>query len=221
MRPPTALAVVALLVASPALAQTGPPPPPPHVVPFASEANTLELIVVNRSDDETVRGAVVVLASSPEWVRVGQDRLDVGDLDVGAEGPVTFSFDVDRGAPVGEPVEVVFEVRDGSGRVLERKLVRLQIAAPAALALHVPRPNPARGTAVVPFEVPVAGDVRLTAYDVLGREVAVLVDGEREPGAHEARLEADRLAAGVYVVRLVAEGEAGPEAAVRRLTVVR
>ena len=221
MRLLVALTAAVLFVTPLSLAQSAPSPLAPHVVPFASEANTLELTIANRSGEQAIRGAVVVLTSAPEWVRVDQNRLDVGDLDVGAEGPVTFSFDVDRGAPVGEPAEVVLEVRDGDGRLLERKPVRLQVAAPAALALHLPRPNPARGPAIVPFEVPVAGNVRLTAYDVLGREVTVLVDGEREPGAHEARLDAGRLAVGVYVVRLVAEGEAGPEAAVRRLTVVR
>lgn len=73
----------------------------------------------------------------------------------------------------------------------------------------------------VPFTVPETGHVRLSAYDVLGREVAVLVNGERPAGAHEGRLEAGALAAGVYVVRLVAGGARGSAARVQRLTVLR
>jgi hypothetical protein len=51
----------------------------------------------------------------------------------------------------------------------------------------------------------VAGsDVRLTIYDVLGREVAVLVDGVQSPGRHELVFDASGLASGVYLYRLTA-----------------
>ena len=53
--------------------------------------------------------------------------------------------------------------------------------------------------------------------DVLGRIVAVLVDGERPAGPHEARFETGGLAPGVYVVRL----EADASQTVCRVTVVR
>jgi hypothetical protein len=49
--------------------------------------------------------------------------------------------------------------------------------------------------------------VRLAVYDVLGREVAVLVDGERPAGRHEAVLDGRMLPSGVYLVRLAAGGE--------------
>lgn len=41
--------------------------------------------------------------------------------------------------------------------------------------------------------------------DVLGREVAVLIDDMLLAGAHQARFDASRLASGVYVYRLTAE----------------
>jgi hypothetical protein len=89
---------------------------------------------------------------------------------------------------------------------------------PAAFALGPPQPNPFRARAVVPFDVPEAGGrVRLAVYDVLGREVAVLVDAEVEAGTHEAALEGARLASGVYVV--VLEGAGGRLN--RKLTLLR
>jgi hypothetical protein len=54
-------------------------------------------------------------------------------------------------------------------------------------------------------------------YDVLGREVARLVDAEREAGRHEATLDGSALPAGVYVVRLTA----GPFVQAQRVTLVR
>ena len=69
----------------------------------------------------------------------------------------------------------------------------------------------------VRYETPEPGLVRVVVTDVLGREVAVLVDGERMAGAHEASFDTGRLAPGVYVVRL----SAGAETAVQRVTVAR
>ncbi len=88
----------------------------------------------------------------------------------------------------------------------------------AGLSLGLPHPNPVRGaSAVVPFETAQAGPVRLVIVDALGREVAVLVDGERPAGTQTVALDARRLAPGVYVARLEADGRV----ASRVLTVVR
>ncbi len=78
---------------------------------------------------------------------------------------------------------------------------------PPAFALGAAYPNPVRSAATVPFEVGRAGRVRLAVYDVLGREVAVLAEGSLSAGEHQARLDGSRLASGVYVVVLEAEGQ--------------
>ena len=70
-------------------------------------------------------------------------------------------------------------------------------------------PNPFNPATTIRYEVPTAAQVRLMVYDVLGREVTVLVDERREPGCYavtwDGRDAAGRLvASGVYVVRLEA-----------------
>ena len=84
---------------------------------------------------------------------------------------------------------------------------------PAALSLSSASPNPFRGGARITLAVPSAQPVRVGVYDALGREVAVLLDGEAEAGAHALALDGRGLAAGVYVVR--AEGAGA--VAVRRV----
>jgi hypothetical protein len=78
-------------------------------------------------------------------------------------------------------------------------------------------PNPFSGRAAVSFVLPERADVRLSVYDGLGREVAVLVDGAREAGQYEAVLDGGALPAGVYLVRLTA----GPFVQTQRVTLVR
>jgi len=59
--------------------------------------------------------------------------------------------------------------------------------------------------------------VRLSVFDVLGREVAVLVDGEKEGGRHEERWNASSMPSGIYFARLVA----GSFQETRRMLLVR
>ena len=86
----------------------------------------------------------------------------------------------------------------------------------AALGLSV-GPNPASTAATVRYTLAAPETVRVTVFDVLGREVARPVDGARAAGPHTEALIVAGLPAGVYAVRL----DAGGRTAVRRLSVVR
>ena len=74
----------------------------------------------------------------------------------------------------------------------------------AALAVSV-WPNPTASGARVAFGLAEGGAARVTVYDALGREVAVLADGPHGPGRHTAQLAAGALAPGVYAVRVASE----------------
>ena len=63
-------------------------------------------------------------------------------------------------------------------------------------------PNPAQGRAVLAFDLPTAGAVRLEVFDVLGRLVATVAEGTYEPGRYEATLDASALPVGPYLYRL-------------------
>ncbi|MEP0547826.1 MAG: T9SS type A sorting domain-containing protein [Rhodothermales bacterium] len=80
-------------------------------------------------------------------------------------------------------------------------------ASPQAFRLGAAFPNPFAVTATVPFEVEHPGPVRLSVFDVLGRQVAVLVEGDVAAGPHRATLDGSRLATGVYLVVLEAGGQ--------------
>lgn len=63
-------------------------------------------------------------------------------------------------------------------------------------------PNPAYGPVRLTYTLGAPGHVRLSVYDALGREVAVVVDAEHWRGEHMASLDSATLAPGVYVVHL-------------------
>ncbi|MEZ4387125.1 MAG: FlgD immunoglobulin-like domain containing protein [Candidatus Krumholzibacteriia bacterium] len=113
----------------------------------------------------------------------------------------------------------------GGLRILVDEL--LTVEAPAdlavpALVLTPAWPNPFNPQTVLAFTMPVAGHVRATVLDLRGREVAVLVDGERPAGRHEVRWDGrDRrgraLPSGTYLVDVRGCGEA----ASRKVSLVR
>ncbi len=90
-------------------------------------------------------------------------------------------------------------------------------AQPGEVALEEAYPNPFVSATTVAYALPAAGEVRLAVYDVLGRQVAVLVEGTVEAGQHTARLDAAGLAAGTYLVRL----QAGDRVLTQRVTLVK
>jgi len=67
-------------------------------------------------------------------------------------------------------------------------------------------PSPVTGTGRVSFELPRAGSVELVLFDVAGRPVNTLVGGRTEAGRHTTLLDAGKLKAGVYVLRMDAAG---------------
>ena len=75
---------------------------------------------------------------------------------------------------------------------------------PVEFRLEQNYPNPFNPKTVVSSQLPVASDVRLVIYDLLGREVATLVNERRSAGSYRDSFDASGLASGVYFYRLTA-----------------
>jgi hypothetical protein len=75
---------------------------------------------------------------------------------------------------------------------------------PAEVALLQNYPNPFNGNSEIGFRIAEFGLVKLEVIDLLGREVALLVNEHKAPGDYAARFDAGGLPSGVYVYRLTA-----------------
>jgi hypothetical protein len=83
--------------------------------------------------------------------------------------------------------------------------VKEEAALPVAYALHQNYPNPFNPNTTIKFDLPRTSHVRLTVFDILGREVSGLVNERRDPGVHQVIFDGSNLASGVYIYRLQAE----------------
>jgi len=82
--------------------------------------------------------------------------------------------------------------------------IELAPSQPLAYSLAQNYPNPFNPSTSIAYQLKTAGQVKLSVYDILGREVAVLADGVQGAGAHEVRFDGNGLASGVYIYRLQA-----------------
>lgn len=80
--------------------------------------------------------------------------------------------------------------------------IRAGSSLPVRFALDQNFPNPFNPSTTLKFALPSAGPVRLTVHDAIGREVAVLTEGEYDAGFYAVPFHARSFASGVYFARL-------------------
>jgi subtilisin-like proprotein convertase family protein len=73
---------------------------------------------------------------------------------------------------------------------------------PARFSLSQNYPNPFNASTKISYEIPENGNVKLIIYDLLGREVSVLVNSELIAGKYEAVWNAENNASGIYFYRI-------------------
>lgn len=94
---------------------------------------------------------------------------------------------------------------------------RAQTDTPTMTALIGNYPNPFNPSTVIRWQLAVGSHTRLAVYDILGREVAVLVDGAMPAGRHSATFDASGMSSGVYLIRM----QAGNQSFTRKMMLVR
>jgi protocatechuate 3,4-dioxygenase beta subunit len=167
-------------------------PPAPPVGAFDARFTSGRMI------EAALQGSTV--RQYPIAIQSAQGRLTVS-WSTRASG-MRFRLTDERGATLATSDQSSVMLPAGASRLT---LVAEATGVPARFALDQNYPNPFNPTTSVRFEVPVASRVTLRVFNLLGQEVAVLLDGsELGEGAHSVQFDASRLASGVYLYRMEA-----------------
>jgi hypothetical protein len=112
---------------------------------------------------------------------------------------------VDTGKGIGINSPVKFDtVIHYHGSQTEITSVSLGSSLPNQMELQQNYPNPFNASTKISFSIQLRCHVSLKIYDLLGREVAMLVDQRKEPGSYSVEWNAKNFSSGVYLYRLQA-----------------
>ncbi len=114
---------------------------------------------------------------------------------------------------------------DNDGQFEYSKTIEVDLGAPKKFELSQNYPNPFNPTTTIRFSLPDASLnpsqggtlVKLTVYNVLGQQVAVLVNDILEAGVHTINFNASELNSGIYIYKL----EAGSLVQTRKMTLIK
>jgi hypothetical protein len=146
------------------------------------------------------------IADTSAWLTITPDSGTVNPhqsvtITLNVDAPETIgdyssSFTIAYNA-VGTPsrVRVDLEIVDAAD---DLKLI------PTEFAYHQNYPNPFNAQTTLRFDVPQQSRVRISLYNVMGQEVARLVDQEYAPGRYGVHYDASGLPSGIYLVRMSA-----------------
>ena len=188
--------------------------------PEGSERVPVQLEV---SDPEGVRQSILLVRTIAPHTAEGSLEVKACRGLSGVQNDVV-EFDYDGAIP-SAPGTSLFRSRehsiyvstvDNGGNMSTRHFLLSQMLPPGA-ALLGNYPNPFNPETTIDYALPHEGKVRLAVYDLLGREVAVLVDEPLSAGHHAVRFRGDDLPSGPYVYHL----QVGDEVAVRTMMLVK
>ncbi len=145
------------------------------------------------------------------------------DQNAGSGGWVTIGWSY---LPAGVPIELkIMDSGENTSNVVLRadaiqfSLVKEVTKAGGPLDTQLPKefrleqnfPNPFNPTTMINYQLPMTSNVTLKIYDILGREVRTLVEGNQVAGSHSVTFDGRALASGVYYCRIDARGLDGEE----------
>ncbi len=102
----------------------------------------------------------------------------------------------------------VFAARDNGGisrtYFLTIGINTISTSIPNEYKLEQNYPNPFNPKTIIKFQIPNLSDLKLIIFDILGKEVAALVNEQLKPGTYEVDFDARSLPSGVYFYKLIA-----------------
>ncbi len=106
---------------------------------------------------------------------------------------------------------------DFDGTFTYSQVAEVEVSAPVNFELAQNYPNPFNPGTTIQFSLPKSSNVLMKVYNLLGQEVATLLDGFREAGVHFINFDAVNLNSGIYIYKIEADGFS----AARKMTLIK
>jgi len=157
----------------------------------------------------------------PGWLKFGAIEQHISLLKSEQETTASFTFAVDKTAPVLVKQTLKFVISGATG---EQWTKEITVAPPERFEVYQNFPNPFNPSTAISYQLPApsgvegsaVSKVNLKIFNMLGQEVATLVEEDRAAGYHQERWDASENASGVYIYQLIATDERGARHVARK-----
>ena len=141
-------------------------------------------------------GVIQYNALSNEWIDFGLSDMPVIAFAMHEQSETLVIGTSGNGVFLAQNMRMSTDTEDETGSVL-----------PDAFALQQNYPNPFNPQTSIPFDLRETAHVKIAVYDMLGRQLGLLVDGTLQAGSHQVTWEAGDVPSGTYLVRMDAGGK--------------
>ncbi|MCK5086613.1 MAG: T9SS type A sorting domain-containing protein, partial [Melioribacteraceae bacterium] len=124
------------------------------------------------------------------WESLGMSGIEVSSIMVD---------DVEKVLYAGTSSGMIYKSKDGVTSTETEENI------PEKFSLSQNFPNPFNPSTVIEYSIPEAGLYSLRIYNILGQEVAVLVNRNLNPGSYTVNFDASSLTSGMYLYKLIGE----------------
>jgi F5/8 type C domain/Secretion system C-terminal sorting domain len=185
-----------------------------------AQPDTIGRIVIDWADKTFARKFSVEISNNlTNWSSIdatndgvgGKNYVEALDSLQGVGRYIKFTFQSEGNGPYSISEIEVF------GGANAPTVVQGKTGTPSEYVLNQNYPNPFNPSTVISYRLSITSRVSLKVYDVLGREVATLVDGHQAAGNHSVTFDARKLPSGVYLYRL----QAGSFSATKKLLLLK
>ena len=168
-----------------------------------TKGNEIKLTVANVSEENPATNVNIVLTRKSSALSFNKETETIEMIEAKAEAEALFTFDINRNATVNKKDTIDFIITDANGLMMSKSFI-FSYTGPKEFKLEQNFPNPFNPTTKIQYQLPQDSRVTLKVYDILGSEVATLVNEEQEAGYKEVQFTGNNIASGMYVYRLQA-----------------
>ena len=168
-----------------------------------TKGNEIKLTVANVSEVNPAANVNVFLTKKSSSLVFSIEEETIEVIEAKAEAKASFTFDVNRNAPINKKDTIDFMITSSDGIMMTKQFI-FSYTPPKEFKLEQNFPNPFNPTTTIQYQLPNNSKVTLKVYDILGSEVETLVNEEQEAGYNEVKFNASNIASGMYIYRLQA-----------------
>ncbi len=181
-----------------------------------TKGNEIVLTLSNISEINSAENVEVSLLKKSSSLSFHSENLSIDLIESNNEAEASFTFDINRNAPVNKKDTVEFLIADNSSIYLTKQFI-FNYTPPNEFKLEQNFPNPFNPTTTIQYQLPADSKVTLKVYDILGSEVATLIDKEQEAGYKEVQFNGSSYASGMYIYRLTS----GSFSSIKKMLIIK